>query len=168
MCLRRSYGESGIGRLSAGHSIRHRQMPGRSGIVARSEDGDEMTESRNSRHFCSTFFLTIFLKYRPLPIGYLPIANVRRISIGRYPECISRLHIAHTYCRIVQTSAKYWPMLHGISADYRPMSVKLANLSTARRPVGTRHRPIHGRCLKDVNDESKGCAIGVGDRRRHQ
>jgi hypothetical protein len=150
----------GIGRLSAGHlsDIGRCPVNARSGLVARSEDGDEITESRSSR-FCSTFFLTIFLKYRQLPVGYRPIVgqcqkDIGRLSydyrttivrlsydyrttigrlsydyrttigrlsadyrptIGRYPGSIGRLHIAHTYFRIVRTSAVY-----------RPMSIQLA------------------------------------------
>jgi hypothetical protein len=86
--------ESGIGRLSAGHlsDIGRCQVNARSGLVARSEDGDEMTESRSSRRFCSTLFLTIFLIY------------IARCPSDIGPGSIVRLHIAHTYCCIVRTS----------------------------------------------------------------
>jgi hypothetical protein len=73
-----STGESGIGRLSAGHlwDIGRCPVNARSGLVARLEDGDEMIESRSSRRF---LIRPLTVRFRP--IDYRPSISVKHRSI---------------------------------------------------------------------------------------
>jgi hypothetical protein len=70
---------------------------------------DEMTESRNSRRFCSTFFLTIFLKCGPLPVRYLPIVGHCQTDIYRLSADIREASVDYT--SLIHMFASFGPRL---------------------------------------------------------